>query len=306
MDFSISIVLLIVAVSCLLVALILTRMEHKKKNEGTTDELASVLTQAEQEELERKEIFRLKARLQIYPKQLKVKILFLIFGVVFMIFMVWLVVFLSHPAQEHLFLLSFIITMGTFFLVAELVTSYLDMSGAERRVYEYEISHAQDKAEEEPFTNSIKTSYKYLDRYYDQTQKQAQQGFYITLAVALFGAVLIGVGVIALFQEKITPAYITCASGAITEFISAVFFYLYNKTVTSMNSYHDKLVLSQNIAFALRIAGEMEGKSEKNEAKLAIINELVKDVNAQMMKSDADTAEPPKKDTPSDSDTPSQ
>ena len=107
-------------------------------------------------------------------------------------------------------------------------------------------------------------------------------------------------------SEKITPAYITCASGAITEFISAVFFYLYNKTVTSMNSYHDKLVLSQNIAFALRIAGEMEGMGEKNKAKLAIINELVKDVNAQMMKSYADTDEPPKKDKPSDSDTSSQ
>ncbi len=81
---------------------------------------------------------------------------------------------------------------------------------------------------------------------------------------------------------------------------------MYNKTVTSMNSYHDKLVLSQNIAFALRIAGEMEGTSEKNKAKLAIINELVKDVNAQMMKSDTDADEQPKKDKPSPSDTETQ
>lgn len=74
-----------------------------------------------------------------------------------------------------------------------------------------------------------------------------------------------------------------------------------------MNSYHDKLVLSQNIAFALRIAGEIEDKAQKDKAKLAIISELVKDVNAQMMKSDGDADETPKKGKPpaSDAETPS-
>ena len=173
----------------------------------------------------------------------------------------------------------------------------------EEIVFEYELSHAQDEAEENLFQNSIKTSYKYLDRYYDETQKQAQQGFRITVFIAVCGAALIFCGVIAMYFGKIEPAYITCASGAITELISAIFFYLYNKTVTSMSRYHNKLVLSQNISFALRVADSLE--NNKDAAKLEIIKELMKDVNAQMMKSDADDTEPPKKKPSPDAETPS-
>ncbi|MBQ9618590.1 MAG: hypothetical protein IJR48_09520 [Oscillibacter sp.] len=72
-----------------------------------------------------------------------------------------------------------------------------------------------------------------------------------------------------------------------------------------MNSYHDKLVLSQNIAFALRVADSLS-EDKKDAAKLEIIKELMKDVNAQMMKSDTDADEPPKKDKPSPSDTETQ
>ena len=175
------------------------------------------------------------------------------------------------------------------------------MNEKQQRIRRYELSHAQDEAEVDPFQNSIKTSYKYLDRYYDQTQRQAQQGFHITVFIAVCGALLIFGGVAAMYFGFIQPAYITCASGAITELIAAVFFYLYNKTVTSMSRYHNKLVLSQNISFALRVADSLE--ENKDAAKLEIIKELMKDVNAQMMKSDTDADEPPKKDKPSPSDT---
>lgn len=173
-----------------------------------------------------------------------------------------------------------------------------------KTIREYDLSHEQDKTEEDPFQNSIKTSYKYLDRYYDQTQRQAQQGFGITVVIAVFGALLIFGGVIAMYFGFIQPAYITCASGAITELISAIFFYLYNKTVTSMSRYHNKLVLSQNISFALRVADSLTEK-KKDAAKLEIIKELMKDVNAQMMKSDADDTEPSKKKPSPDAETPS-
>lgn len=69
------------------------------------------------------------------------------------------------------------------------------------------------------------------------TREQAQKGFFVTVCISIFGAALIGVGILAMFLEKVEPSYITCASGVITEFISAIFFYLYNKTVTSMSKY---------------------------------------------------------------------
>ena len=225
-------------------------------------------------------------------------------------FLLWIVPCLNTENSVEELSLAGAITMCSAFSVisTSCYQLYWESSKKARQkiVFEYDLIHAQDEAQEDLFRNSIKTSYTYLDQYYAQTRKQAQQGFIITVSIAVCGAILIfgGVGFL-LFgnSEKVTPAYITCASGAITEFISAVFFYLYNKTVTSMNSYHDKLVLSQNIAFALRVADSLS-EEKKDDAKLAIISELVKDVNAQMMKSDADSDEqPPKKDKPSESET---
>lgn len=225
----------------------------------------------------------------------------------------WLKYIIPHWTDSlPTFDLIFCLFIATLCAITALFGEEFFVSKMQEWVRKYEFSHAKEQVEDDPFKNAIKTSYTYLDRYYDQTQQQAKSGFRITMGVALFGAGLICFGIWRLFSgdnETITPAYITCGSGVITEFISSIFFAMYNKTVTSMNSYHDKLVLSQNIAFALRVAGEMEGMGEKNKAKLAIINELVKDVNAQMMKSDADTDEPKKKsgdgETSSETGTPS-
>lgn len=77
------------------------------------------------------------------------------------------------------------------------------------------------------------------------------------------------------------PAYITVASGSITEIISSVFFYLYNKTVTNMGKYHEKLVLSQNVAYALEIVDTLS-EAEKDGGKKQIMLELVKDINVHL------------------------
>ena len=119
------------------------------------------------------------------------------------------------------------------------------------------------------------------------TREQAQKGFFVTVCISIFGAALIGVGILAMFLEKVEPSYITCASGVITEFISAIFFYLYNKTVTSMSKYHNKLVLSQNISIALKVADTLPD-SDKTKAKNTIIDELLKDVNSYLTKSDTE------------------
>lgn len=143
----------------------------------------------------------------------------------------------------------------------------------------------KEKVDEDLFENSIKLSYKYLDEYYSQTRKQAQKGFYVTVFVAVFGALLVASGIIIMYMGKMKPAYVTCATGVITEFISAIFFYLYNRTITSMSTYHNKLVLSQNISIALKVADSLP-KREKAKCKKIIIEELLKDVNRYFIKID--------------------
>ena len=154
-----------------------------------------------------------------------------------------------------------------------------------RKMLEYEAENIQSEVQEDIFENSIKMSYKYLDQYYLQTRTQAQNGFYITVGVSVSGAILIGIGIVVLFMEKIEPSYITCASGLITEFIAAIFFYLYNKTIISMSKYHNKLVLSHNISIALKVADTLP-EEDKTKNKNLIISQLLKDINSYLIKND--------------------
>lgn len=153
----------------------------------------------------------------------------------------------------------------------------------------YEAEDIKEEVQEDVFENSIKMSYKYLDQYYLQTREQAQKGFFVTVCVSVLGAVLLGVGIVAMFLEKTEPSYVTCASGVITEFIAAIFFYLYNKTVMSMSKYHNKLVLSQNISIALKVSDSLPDE-DKTKSKNKIIEELLKDINSYLINSDSESS----------------
>jgi len=148
----------------------------------------------------------------------------------------------------------------------------------ELRLIFWGIEDAKENVDEDIYQNLIKISYKYLDEYYLQTRQQAQNGFFVTMSVSVMGAIVIALGIGAMFFGKTTPAYVTTASGVITEFIAAIFFYLYNKTISSMRDYHNKLVLSQNISIALKITESMS-KEQGEKVKEHIVEELVKDIN---------------------------
>ena len=171
------------------------------------------------------------------------------------------------------------------FIVSSAIEYYIN--SIRTKIMEYEVYYIQDKVQDDVFENSIKMSYKYLDQYYLQTREQARKGFFVTVCVSIFGAILIGVGIMAMFLEKIEPSYITCASGVLTEFIAAIFFYLYNKTVVSMSKYHNKLVLSHNISIALKVADTLPD-DDKTDSKKIIISELLKDINTYLIKSDSE------------------
>lgn len=151
-----------------------------------------------------------------------------------------------------------------------------------RKLIDYETDVAKNKVSEDVFKNSIEMSYTYLNQYYQQTRDHAQRGFVVTLGIAIFGAVLISGGIVAMFFGKVNPSYITCAAGVVTEFIAAVFFYLYNRTVSSMSNYHNKLVLSQNVSIALRVAESLSSEDQAK-TKNEIIHELLKNINVHLV-----------------------
>lgn len=136
----------------------------------------------------------------------------------------------------------------------------------------------QENIDQNFFTKLVQINFKYLDQYYLQTQEQANKSFRLASFAAISGLIIIVTGIVMMYNGKLEPAYVTTASGVLSEFIAAIFFYLYNKTILKMSQYHQKLVLTQNISLALKITDEMETE-QKNKAYEMLIDRLTVDVN---------------------------
>lgn len=143
----------------------------------------------------------------------------------------------------------------------------------------------KDSISDDFFNKIIEINFKYLDQYYMQTQQQAYKSFSMCVGAAIVGFAVIIVGLVMMFvnPDKVQLAYVTTGAGIISEFIAAVFFYLYNRTVVKMSQYHQKLVITQNISLALKTADELKGSQEKREKSLEIIiDRLTQDVNKHL------------------------
>jgi hypothetical protein len=88
-------------------------------------------------------------------------------------------------------------------------------------------------------------------------------------------------GIVMVLLGKSEPGYLSAASGTLGEIIAGVFFYLYNQTVLRMGQYHQKLVLTQNIALALKIAESLP-EVDRTKAQAALIDSLLKDINVHL------------------------
>jgi hypothetical protein len=154
-----------------------------------------------------------------------------------------------------------------------------------RRFYEYTATAAQatqlqDTLEVDFVTNLVKINFKYIDRYYLQTQLQANKSFTLAAIVSVLSVVIIaiGIGMMMYSPPDLAPAYVTAAAGVLSQFISAVFFYLYNQTILKMSEYHRKLVLTQNISLALKISDELP-EAERAKARACLIDRLSENFN---------------------------
>ena len=205
-----------------------------------------------------KDYRKAKARLETLQRNRSWKTLglFFVFFVFILFFLFYFALFDPFSGNTKDLFVSILLAVlsATFIIIYMALITQITESGLQSKINAYEADNIKNDVVEDIFENSIKMSYKYLDQYYLQTKEQAQKGFLATMLVAGFGAGLIAGGIVAMYLGLIEPSYITCGAGVITEFISAVFFYLYNKTVSSMSTYHNKLVLSHNVSIALKVA----------------------------------------------------
>lgn len=251
-------------------------LEHDKSHESLTVE----------------EYRRLKVRLLEIKKRRR-KRLWQVFGLISLLVMFIALFFLYEMSYEYSFsniAVSAIISLAFSSICTVYLSLVFEMSEGtlRRRILEYEAENIKETIEEDIFENSIKMSYKYLDQYYLQTREHAQRGFIVTVGIAIFGGILVSAGIIAMYFCVVTPSYLTCATGVIIEFIASILFYLYNKTVSSMSKYHNKLVLSQNISLALKVSESLP-EEKKTTTKEIIVSELLKNINCHLVNDDNNT-----------------
>ena len=138
--------------------------------------------------------------------------------------------------------------------------------------------------EKDFFTQLVKINFKYLDQYYLQTQEQADKSFWLSAIASIIGFLMIIAGIIVMYNgKKMDAGYVATSAGVISEFIAAVFFYLYNRTILKMSQYHQKLVLTQNISLALKTADLLKDSKEKVLENL--IDRLTMDINKYLTNS---------------------
>jgi hypothetical protein len=115
----------------------------------------------------------------------------------------------------------------------------------------------------------------YVDAYYKTNQAHVAWSFWtslVALAVGLF-VVIVGIG-LALSGSSPAISIVTTSAGVLTQFISAGFFYLYNKNLKQLNVFYRELVQNQDMLFALGLVGHIP-ESERPRVVEGLIGKLL-------------------------------
>jgi hypothetical protein len=123
-----------------------------------------------------------------------------------------------------------------------------------------------------------------LAEYYGLVKTHTNNSFRVSIISGIIGFGLIVIGLIMGFLLQGVPnsgtatiGYITSGAGIVTEFISAVFFYLYNQTVRQLKEYHDSLLAVQNLLLSFKLVGDIKSESERTNMISKMLSYLVGD-----------------------------
>ncbi|WP_461482536.1 TRADD-N-associated membrane domain-containing protein [Porticoccus sp.] len=114
-----------------------------------------------------------------------------------------------------------------------------------------------------------------LQRYYEINLNHARWSFWASLVSVAVGMVTLLFGVFMLYTHE-TPAAGTTATiaGLLSEFISATFFYLYNKNLKQLNYFYEKLIKFQDTYWAMGLVQKLPNEKQP-EVWVTIISNLL-------------------------------
>ena len=127
------------------------------------------------------------------------------------------------------------------------------------------------------FDKLVKINVDNLAEYYALVKLHTNNSFRASLWAGAVGLVFILTGVIAGFggANTATPAKLAAVAGIIIEFISAIFFYLYNRTVRQLKEYHDSLLSVQNVLLSLKLVSDTEDMVAKRDMTMQMCKFLL-------------------------------
>lgn len=143
---------------------------------------------------------------------------------------------------------------------------------------EKENKSLQDEEQVAPsyLDNLVQINLENLVSYYNLVKQQTNKSFLAFIVIAAIGTTLIGFSLVTVFTTSINAiTYIAAASGILIELIAALFFQLYNRSVSQMKGYHDSLLSVQNILLLLKIVEETQDEKERNKMMNQILAYLV-------------------------------
>jgi hypothetical protein len=129
---------------------------------------------------------------------------------------------------------------------------------------------------DEYFSRLIQVNLRNMEQYYLLVGTQTEKSYRLTQFAAFIGFSTLVAGILLSFAKGINSpsTVVTIASGALIEFISAVFFYIYNRTVTELNKYHEKLIDVQDTMLALKISQIVKDDNLKDKTITYLIRAL--------------------------------
>jgi hypothetical protein len=139
-------------------------------------------------------------------------------------------------------------------------------------------AHVEGTSAASYFDSLVKINVENLAAYYTLVKVHTNKSFTVSIAVGLLGILLIMSGLVIGFissQNAKAISYVSAGSGVVMEFISGVFFYLYNRTVQQLRGYHDSLLSVQNVLLSFKLVDDTKNDTEKAKMVTQMLTFLV-------------------------------
>ncbi|GAB4260939.1 MAG: hypothetical protein Kow0065_11360 [Methylomicrobium sp.] len=116
-----------------------------------------------------------------------------------------------------------------------------------------------------------------LQRYYEINLNHARWSFWASLVSVAAGMITLLIGVFMLYTKESLEAGITATvAGVVSEFISATFFYLYNKNLRQLNFFYEKLIKFQDTYWAMGLVSHLPQEKQPEMWETIITNLIMR------------------------------